>query len=51
MISHDICVFFLALSEVDKETMTVNDLMQYGYVELKLIIEWARKVPGTTAAR
>ena len=24
----------------------INDLMQYGYMELRLIIEWARKVPG-----
>ncbi|ESO93837.1 hypothetical protein LOTGIDRAFT_104793 [Lottia gigantea] len=24
----------------------VNDLMQYGYLELKFIIEWAKKVPG-----
>ena len=26
--------------------MTIEDLMQYGYVELRYIIEWARKVPG-----
>ena len=24
--------------------------MQYGYVELRYIIEWARKVPGTWTA-
>ena len=24
----------------------VNELMQCGYMELRLIIEWARKVPG-----
>ncbi len=26
--------------------MDINDLMQYGYMELRMIIEWARKVPG-----
>ena len=26
--------------------LDVNSLMQYGYMELRLIIEWARKVPG-----
>ncbi len=26
--------------------MTIEDLMQYGYIELRYIIEWARKVPG-----
>lgn len=30
----------------DLSQMDINDLMQYGYVELRLIIEWARKVPG-----
>ena len=26
--------------------ITIEDLMQYGYVELRYIIEWAWKVPG-----
>ena len=26
--------------------MSVKGLMQLGYMELRLIIEWARKVPG-----
>ena len=26
--------------------LDINNLMQYGYMELRLIIEWARKVPG-----
>ncbi|KAK2170012.1 hypothetical protein LSH36_5g17030 [Paralvinella palmiformis] len=30
----------------DVDTMNINDLMQYGYMELRMIIEWARKVPG-----
>ena len=30
----------------DLSTMNINDLMQYAYMEVKLIIEWARKVPG-----
>lgn len=28
------------------EEMDINDLMQYGYLELRYIIDWARKVPG-----
>ncbi|KAK6174040.1 hypothetical protein SNE40_017387 [Patella caerulea] len=27
-------------------SISVNELMQYGYSELKYIIEWAKKVPG-----
>jgi len=30
----------------DQTPIDINDLMQYGYVELRYIIEWARKVPG-----
>ncbi|XP_064650885.1 retinoic acid receptor RXR-alpha-B-like [Lineus longissimus] len=30
----------------DLDNMTINDLMQYGYEELRLIIMWAKKVPG-----
>lgn len=30
----------------DLSSMNINDLMQYAYMEVKLIIEWARKVPG-----
>jgi len=26
--------------------LDVNGLMNFGYVELRLIIEWSRKVPG-----
>nr|KAG5693572.1 hypothetical protein BaRGS_011697 [Batillaria attramentaria] len=26
--------------------LSVNELMQYGYVELKFIVQWAKKVPG-----
>ena len=26
--------------------MGINQLMQYGYAELKYIIDWAKKVPG-----
>lgn len=26
--------------------LSVNELMQYGYLELRYIIEWAKKVPG-----
>ncbi|XP_070201916.1 retinoic acid receptor RXR-alpha-B-like isoform X3 [Littorina saxatilis] len=26
--------------------VSVNELMQYGYVELKFIIQWAKRVPG-----
>ncbi|KAK3779314.1 hypothetical protein RRG08_031605 [Elysia crispata] len=28
------------------ETISVNELMQYGYLELRYIIDWAKKVPG-----
>ncbi|BFZ25602.1 hypothetical protein BsWGS_28641 [Bradybaena similaris] len=28
------------------EAISVNDLMHYGYLELRYIIEWAKKVPG-----
>ena len=30
----------------DAAKLGVNELMQHGYMELRLIIEWARKVPG-----
>lgn len=28
------------------ENVTVSELMHYGYLELRYIIEWAKKVPG-----
>ncbi|RUS78843.1 hypothetical protein EGW08_013385 [Elysia chlorotica] len=28
------------------EAVSVNELMQYGYLELRYIIDWAKKVPG-----
>ena len=28
------------------EGISVNELMQYGYLELRYIIDWAKKVPG-----
>ena len=31
---------------IDPSNMDINSLMQYGYMELRLMIEWARKVPG-----
>ena len=30
----------------EPQQIGVNELMQCGYMELRLIIEWARKVPG-----
>ncbi|CAH1796409.1 unnamed protein product [Owenia fusiformis] len=30
----------------DVNQLTVNELMQYGYMELRFIIQWAKKVPG-----
>uniref|UniRef100_A0A0B7AS85 Nuclear receptor domain-containing protein n=1 Tax=Arion vulgaris TaxID=1028688 RepID=A0A0B7AS85_9EUPU len=36
-----------AENPVDKqEAISVNELMHYGYLELRYIIEWAKKVPG-----
>nr|AKG49571.1 nuclear receptor 8 [Crassostrea gigas] len=33
------------------QSMGINQLMQYGYAELKYIIDWAKKVPGFTELR
>lgn len=33
-------------AETDAAKVSINHLMQYGYMELRLIIEWARKVSG-----
>jgi len=33
------------------DNMTVNGLMEFGYTELRLVIEWARKVPGFAGLR
>lgn len=45
------CVDIFASNVVPEElsSMNINDLMQYAYMEVKLIIEWARKVPGRCA--
>ena len=34
------------LNAENPDHIDINTLMQYGYMELRLIIEWARKVPG-----
>lgn len=46
-----LCVDIFASNVVPEElsSMNINDLMQYAYMEVKLIIEWARKVPGRCA--
>lgn len=31
---------------VDKEKLDVDGLMMFGYMELRMIIEWAKQVPG-----
>lgn len=36
----------LSSGESDSLNIDINTLMQYGYMELRLIIEWARKIPG-----
>jgi len=38
-------VFGGCKSELQSD-LDVNGLMNFGYVELRLIIEWSRKVPG-----
>ncbi len=39
-------MFVCAVPQDKMETISVNDLMNYGYLELRYIIEWAKKVPG-----
>ncbi|ELT92951.1 hypothetical protein CAPTEDRAFT_224945 [Capitella teleta] len=34
------------LDQAEENKFDINNLMQFGYMELRLIIEWARKVPG-----
>jgi len=38
-------VFGTCKSDLQND-LDVNGLMNFGYVELRLIIEWSRKVPG-----
>jgi len=38
------CFCFLA-TRINEE-VTIQEVMEYGYLELKYIIEWAKKVPG-----
>jgi len=38
-------VFGACKSELQSD-LDVNGMMNFGYVELRLIIEWSRKVPG-----
>ena len=38
-------MFGACKSELQSD-LDVNGLMNFGYVELRLIIEWSRKVPG-----
>ena len=42
--SRDLVLYLGSL--VDATRLSINDLMEFGYLELRFIIEWARKVPG-----
>ena len=44
--SGQILFVFFVVHDVNSDKMDINDLMQYGYLELRYIIDWARKVPG-----
>lgn len=37
---------FFFIGNICLQSMGINQLMQYGYAELKYIIDWAKKVPG-----
>lgn len=41
-----IFIFSPWLGNICLQSMGINQLMQYGYAELKYIIDWAKKVPG-----